>query len=49
LLGHASPVTTARYAHMTKLTEKDSITTINQLLDSLQINLGGDDDSDAYR
>ncbi|MCF6267032.1 MAG: hypothetical protein L3J57_10855 [Desulfuromusa sp.] len=49
LLGHSSPVTTARYAHMTELTEKDSATTINQLIDSLRIDLGGDHGSDRYR
>jgi len=49
LLGHSSPVTTARYAHMTELTEKDSLTTINHLLNSLQVDLGGDDVSDGYR
>ena len=49
LLGHSSPITTARYAHMTELTEKDSLTTINQLINSLQIDLGGDDESDGYR
>nr|WP_281249647.1 hypothetical protein [Geothermobacter hydrogeniphilus] len=49
LLGHASPVTTARYAHMTRLTEQDSLATINQLLDSLQFTSGGDDESAGYR
>lgn len=32
LLGHASPTTTARYAHSTELTEQDTISAINQLL-----------------
>lgn len=49
LLGHSSPVTTARYAHMTELTEKDSLTTIDQLINSLQFNPGGDDESAGYR
>lgn len=39
LLGHASPSTTARYAHLTDVTEKDSLITINDLINSLQVNL----------
>ncbi|WP_428357546.1 tyrosine-type recombinase/integrase [Methyloprofundus sp.] len=35
LLGHASPTTTARYAHSTELTEKDTISAINQLTNTL--------------
>lgn len=49
LLCHASPTTTARYAHLTQVTEKDSLTTINQLINSLPFALGGDDGSDLYR
>jgi len=49
LLGHSSPTTTARYAHLTAVTEKDSLTTINHLINSLPINLGGDDGADRYR
>jgi site-specific recombinase XerD len=49
LLGHSSPTTTARYAHLTELTEKDSLTTINHLIRSLHIDLGGDDESHGYR
>ncbi|MDF1581633.1 MAG: hypothetical protein P1P74_12790 [Desulfuromonadales bacterium] len=49
LLGHASPTTTARYAHLTAVTEKDSLTTINQLINSLPFALGGDDEPDLYR
>jgi len=39
LLGHASPVTTARYAHLTDVTEKNSRTTINQLINSIHVDL----------
>ena len=39
ILGHASPTTTARYAHLTDITEKDSITTINELMDTLHVDL----------
>lgn len=39
ILGHASPTTTARYAHLTDITEKDSITTINGLMDTLHVDL----------
>jgi integrase/recombinase XerD len=49
ILGHTSPTTTARYAHLTDVTEKDSLTTINHLINSLHIDLGGDDGSDLYR
>ncbi|MCK4623207.1 MAG: tyrosine-type recombinase/integrase [Desulfuromonadales bacterium] len=49
LLGHSSPTTTARYAHLTELTEKDSMATINHLIRSLHIDLGGDDEPDCYR
>jgi site-specific recombinase XerD len=40
LLGHASPTTTARYAHLTQVCVQDSLTAVNQLVDSLQIDLG---------
>jgi hypothetical protein len=49
LLGHSSPTTTARYTHFTDITEKDSLTTINHLINSLHIDLGGDDGSEIYR
>ncbi|SDL54500.1 Phage integrase family protein [Geoalkalibacter ferrihydriticus] len=49
LLGHSSPTTIARYAHLTNVTEKDSLTTINRLINSLPFALGGDDGSDLYR
>jgi len=39
LLGHASPTTTARYAHITEFTEKDSRTTINALINGIHIDL----------
>ena len=38
LLGHASPVTTARYAHLTDVTEKDSRETINNLVNTIHVN-----------
>jgi len=39
ILGHASPTTTARYAHLTDITEKDSLETINDLLNTLHVDL----------
>ncbi|MBN4063663.1 tyrosine-type recombinase/integrase [Cardiobacterium sp. AH-315-I02] len=39
LLGHASPITTARYAHLTDVTEKNSRLTINQLINSIHVDL----------
>jgi integrase/recombinase XerD len=39
LLGHASPTTTARYTHLTRITEQDTAVTINQLVNSLHVNL----------
>jgi site-specific recombinase XerD len=41
LLGHASPTTTARYTHLTKITENDSWQTINELVNALQIGIEG--------
>jgi site-specific recombinase XerD len=38
LLGHANPNTTARYAHMTDVTEKESLLTINQLVNTIHVN-----------
>lgn len=38
LLGHASPNTTVRYAHITNVTEKDSLTTINDLVNTIHVN-----------
>jgi site-specific recombinase XerD len=37
LLGHASPATTARYTHLTDVAEKDSLTTINALINTLHV------------
>jgi len=37
LLGHASPTTTARYTHLSDITEKDSLTTINALINTLSV------------
>lgn len=39
ILGHSSPATTARYKHLTDFTEKDSLTTINALINTLYIDL----------
>jgi hypothetical protein len=36
LLGHSSPTTTARYTHFTDITEKDSLDTINELINTLR-------------
>lgn len=38
LLGHASPNTTVRYAHITNVIEKDSLTTINDLVNTIHVN-----------
>jgi integrase/recombinase XerD len=39
ILGHASPATTARYAHLTDITEKGSLDTINELVNTLHVDL----------
>jgi integrase/recombinase XerD len=39
LLGHASPTTTARYAHLTDITEQNSLDAINALINTLHVNL----------
>jgi integrase/recombinase XerD len=39
LLGHASPTTTALYTRLTKTTEQDAALAINQLVDSLHVDL----------
>jgi integrase/recombinase XerD len=39
ILGHASPTTTARYAHLTDITEQNAFATINRLINTLQVNL----------
>ncbi len=37
ILGHAHPNTTARYAHLTSFTEKESFSTINSLINSIHV------------
>jgi integrase/recombinase XerD len=37
LLGHANPNTTARYAQLTQISEKDSLATINSLINSIHV------------
>lgn len=39
LLGHASPKTTAKYTHLTGVSEQNSAATINDLVNSLNITL----------
>ncbi|RLA39572.1 MAG: hypothetical protein DRQ64_06620 [Gammaproteobacteria bacterium] len=39
LLGHSSPTTTARYTHLTQVTEEDSKVTINDLINSIKVDL----------
>ncbi len=39
ILGHSSPTTTALYAHLTDITEKDSLETINELVNSMHVDL----------
>jgi site-specific recombinase XerD len=39
LLGHASPTTTARYAHLTDVTEQNVLSTINRLVNTLRVDL----------
>jgi integrase/recombinase XerD len=39
LLGHASPTTTARYTHLTNVTELEAAATINRLVDCLHVDL----------
>ena len=39
LLGHSSPTTTARYTHLTDITEQDTFETLNRLVGSLQVDL----------
>ncbi|MCP4338006.1 MAG: tyrosine-type recombinase/integrase [Desulfobulbaceae bacterium] len=39
LLGHTNPTTTARYAHLTSVTEQDSWKTIDDLVNTLQIRI----------
>ena len=45
LLGHASPTTTARYAHITEFAEKDTRRTLNNLINEIDVDLSrGEDD-----
>jgi len=39
LLGHSSPTTTARYTHLTQVAEEDSKVTINDLINSIKVDL----------
>jgi len=39
LFGHASPTTTARYAHLTDITEQNSFAVINRLINTLHVDL----------
>jgi len=39
LLGHASPTTTARYTHLTDITEQNSLDAINRLVNTLHVDL----------
>jgi site-specific recombinase XerD len=39
LLGHAKPETTARYTHLTGISEKNSNATINDLVNTLHVDL----------
>jgi len=41
ILGHASPTTTARYAHLTNITEKESLAAMNELVNTLHVDLKG--------
>jgi len=39
ILGHSSPTTTARYAHLTDTTDQNASDTINRLINSLHVDL----------
>lgn len=39
ILGHASPTTTARYTHLTEVTEQETAFTINRLVNTLHVDL----------
>jgi site-specific recombinase XerD len=39
ILGHSSPTTTARYTHLTDITEQNSVDTINRLINTLHVDL----------
>lgn len=38
ILGHSRPETTARYAHITDITENNSMMAINDLVNSIHVN-----------
>jgi integrase/recombinase XerD len=40
LLGHSSPTTTARYAHLSDITDQNSFEAINSLINTLHVDLG---------
>jgi site-specific recombinase XerD len=37
LLGHSSPATTARYTHLSDVTEKDCLIVLNDLINTLHV------------
>jgi site-specific recombinase XerD len=39
MLGHAGTTTTSLYTHLTDITEKDSLITINKLVNTLHVDL----------
>jgi len=39
LLGHSSPTTTARYAHLTDIAKQNAIDAINELINTLHVDL----------
>ena len=39
LLGHASPTTTARYTHLSDITEQDTALVVNRLINTLNVDL----------
>ena len=39
ILGHSSPETTARYTHLSNITDTDSLTKINELVNSIHVDL----------
>ena len=39
LLGHVSPTTTARYAHLTEMAQHDSAAAMNRLVNALHVDM----------
>ncbi|MCP3925631.1 MAG: tyrosine-type recombinase/integrase [Desulfobacterales bacterium] len=39
ILGHQSPTTTAKYTRLTNITEKDSFKAVNELINSIKVDL----------